>query len=53
MFASGGAFNAHDEMASGQTLKAIFKLKYLYKFTDILPKHRFNLFDKLISPIIS
>lgn len=54
MFTSGGAFNVHDKMASGQALKAIYKLnKYLYKFTDILPKHRLDLFDKMISPIIS
>ena len=41
-------------MLSGQALKAIFKMnKYLYKFTDLSPKHTLELFDKLILPILS
>ena len=39
---------------AGQAQKAIFKLnKYLYKFTFVAPKHRLELFDKLISPILN
>ena len=34
--------------------KAIFKLnKYLYKFTFVSPKHKLELFDKLISPVLN
>ena len=44
---------AHSTLA-GQTQKAIFKLnKDLYKFTFISPKHKLELFDKLISPILN
>ena len=33
--------------------KAIFRLNsYLYKFTDISPYHRLELFDKLVAPIM-
>ena len=39
---------------SGQALKAIFKMnKHLYKFTSILVRHRIELFDKLILPILN
>jgi hypothetical protein len=39
---------------SGQAQKAIFKLnKYLHKFTYIPPKHKLDLFDKLVSPILN
>ena len=39
---------------SGQALKAIFKLnQYLYKFTDISPRHILDLYDKLITPILT
>ena len=39
---------------AGQAQKAIFKLNsYLYKFTSILPKHKLDLFDKLIAPILN
>ena len=27
--------------------------KYLYKFTDLSPRHAFSLFDKLITPILN
>jgi hypothetical protein len=53
VFTSGGAYNEHDRMLSGQALKAIFKLKKsLYSFTDISPKHYLELFEKLILPIL-
>ena len=53
LFTSGGSFSQHDKLLAGQALKAIFKLnKYLYKFTDLLPKHILDLFDKLIMPIL-
>ena len=39
---------------SGQAQKAIFGLNsYLYKFTNISPYHRLELFDKLVAPIIN
>ena len=39
---------------AGQAQKAIFKLnKYLYKFTYITPRHKLDLFDKLVSPILN
>ena len=51
---STGSFTETHKTLSGQALKAIFKLKqYLYKFTDISPKHTFELFDKLITPILT
>jgi hypothetical protein len=54
VFSSGGAFQEQDKAASGQALKALFQLnKYLYKFTDISPRHQFDLFDKMISPILN
>ena len=35
-------------------MKAIFKLnKYLYKFTAISVKHKLELFDKLVVPILN
>ena len=38
----------------GKHKKQFFKLnKYLYKFTFISPKHKLDLFDKLISPILN
>ena len=39
---------------AGQGLKAIFKLnRYLYNFTNITLKHRIELFDKLVTPILN
>lgn len=53
VYTSGGAYNEHDKMLSGQALKAIFKFnKSMYSFTDISPKHYLELFEKLILPII-
>ncbi|MES9881349.1 MAG: reverse transcriptase domain-containing protein, partial [Sedimenticola sp.] len=54
VFTPGGSFKETQSLLAGQALKAIFKLNsYLYKFTDITPLHRLQLFDKLISPILS
>ena len=52
-FTTGGSFNETHKILSGQALKGIFKLnQYLYKFTDLSPKHILDLFDKLIRPIL-
>ena len=49
-----GLFSDCQKILSGQAQKAIFKLnRYLYTFTNITPKHRLELFDKLISPILT
>ena len=45
---------SHSYTLAGQALKAIFKLnKYLYKFTAISVKHKLELFDKLVVPILN
>ena len=52
-FTTGGSFNETHKTLSFQALKGIFKLnQYLYKFTDLSPKHILDLFDKLIRPIL-
>ena len=54
VFTTGGSFAETQNTLCGQAQKAIFKLnKYLYKFTYISPKHKLDLFDKLISPILN
>ena len=54
VFTSGGSFSEAQNTLAGQAQKAIFKLnKYLYKFTYISPKHKLDLFDKLITPILN
>ena len=54
MFTAGGSFSETQNTLSGQAQKAIFKLnKYLYKFTFIPPKHKLELFDKLITSILN
>ena len=54
VFTTGGSFSDAQRTLAGQSLKAIFKMnKYLYKYTDITVKHRLDLFDKLISPILN
>ena len=54
VFKSGGSFSEAQNTLAGQAQKAIFKLnKYLYKFTYISPKHKLDLFDKLITPILN
>ena len=52
-FTTGGSFHETQNCLAGKGLKAIFKMnKYLYQFTDISIKHRLDLFDKLIVPIL-
>ena len=52
-FTTGGSFHETQNCLAGKGLKAIFKMnKYLYKFTEISIKHRLDLFDKLIVPIL-
>lgn len=54
VFTSGKSFSSAQSTLAGQTQKAIFRLNsYLYKFTDILPYHKLELFDKLVSPILN
>ena len=54
VFTVGGSFSEAQNTLAGQAQKAIFKLnKYLYKFTFISPKHKLELFDKLITPILN
>ena len=54
VFTPGGSFSEAQTTLAGQAQKAIFKLnKYLYKFTYITPKHKLELFDKLITPILN
>ena len=53
-FTAGGSFAEAQNALAGRAQKAIFKLsKYLYKFTYIKPKHKIELFDKLITPILN
>ena len=52
VFTTGGSFSEAQTILAGQAQKAIFKLNsYLYNFTSISPKHKLDLFDKLITPI--
>ena len=54
VFTAGGSFSEAQSTLAGQAQKAVFKLnKYIYKFTFITPKHKLELFDKLISPILN
>ena len=54
IFTPGGSFSEPQSTLAGQAQKAIFKLnKFLYKFTYIPPKHKLDLFDNLISPILN
>ena len=53
VFTVSGSFSEAQNTLAGQAQKAIFKLiKYLYKFTFISPKHKLDLFDKLVTPIL-
>ena len=46
----GDSFSEVQNTLAGQAQKAIFKSnKYLYKFPLISPKHKLDLFDKLVS----
>ena len=54
ILASGGSFSECHKTLSGQALKAIYKLnRYLYNFTNITPRHKLELFDKLVTPILN
>ena len=54
VFTTGGSFSKTQSILAGQAEKAIFKLnKYMYKFTFITPKHKLELFVKLISSILN
>ena len=54
VFKPGGSFSSAQQTLAGQAQKAIFSLNsYLYKFTDISPYHRLELFDKLVTPILN
>ena len=54
VFTPGGSFSEAQTTLAGQAQTAIFKLnKYIYKFTFLPPKHKLELFDKLISPILN
>ena len=54
VFSSGGSFNITEDTLAGKAQKAIYKLdKYLYNFPSVSVKHRLNLFDKLILPILN
>ena len=51
---TGGSFSEYHKTLAGQALKAIFKLnRYLYNFTNITPRYRLELFDKLVTPILN
>ena len=54
VFTTGGSFSEAQKTLAGQAQKAIFKMnKYLYKFTFLSPRHKLELFDKLIAPILN
>ena len=54
VFTVGGSFSEAQNTLAGQAQKAIFQLnKYLYKFTILSPRHKLDLFDKLILPILN
>ena len=52
-FKTGDSFHETQNCLAGKALNAIFKMNnFLYQFTDISIKHRLDLFDKLIVPIL-
>ena len=54
VFTPGGSFSEAQNTLAGQAQREILKLnKYFYKFTYIPPKHKLDLFDKLIGPILN
>lgn len=54
VFTGGGSFAEAQRTLAGQAQKAVFKLnKYLHKFTFVSPRHKLELFDKLITPILN
>ena len=53
VFTTGGAFTETFSTLAGQGGKAIFKMtKYLNNFVSVSPRHRLDLFDKLVRPIL-
>ena len=53
-FSPGGSLSLARNTLAGQAQKATFQLeKYLYKLTFISPKHKLELFDRLILPILN
>lgn len=49
-----GSFSEVQETLAGQTPKALFKMnKYLYNFTELIVKHKLELFDKLTLPTLN
>ena len=54
VFSPGGSFSNTQITLAGQARKEIFKLNsYLYKFTNISPRHTIELFDKLVYPFLN
>ena len=54
VFSIGGSFLHAQLTLSGQAMKGISKMnKQLNKFTNLTVKHRIDLYDKLIYPILS
>lgn len=54
VFTQGGSFHETQITLAGQAQKAIFKLNsYLFNFYDVSIKHRLQLFDKLVLPILN
>ena len=54
VFTAGGSFSDTQATLAGQAQKAIYKLKsYLFKFENLTIQHKFDLFDKLITPILN
>ena len=54
VFNTGGSLSTAQSTLDGQAQKAIFTMnKYLNKLTYIPPKHKLELFDKLVSPILN
>ena len=54
VFSTAGSFSDSQNALSGQALNAMFQInKYLYNFTNISVRHKLDLFDKLISPILN
>ena len=54
VFTTGGSFSEAQNTLAGQAQNAIFKLnKYLYKFMFVALKHKLDLFDKLIKPLLN
>ncbi|MCW4345840.1 MAG: reverse transcriptase family protein [Candidatus Thiodiazotropha endolucinida] len=54
VFTTGGSFAEAQTTLAGQAQKAIFKMnQYIYKFTFLTPRHRLELFDKLVTPILN